>query len=50
MKQFDQGEKQLWVSEGGWGENPSYLPNADAQAVFLAQFYLLPMESRDISI
>jgi hypothetical protein len=40
MKRFNQDKKQLWVSEGGWGEN-SYLPNADAQAAFLAQFYLL---------
>jgi polysaccharide biosynthesis protein PslG len=35
-----QGQKPIWDTEAGWGENP-WLPDPDLQAAFLAKFYLL---------
>jgi hypothetical protein len=41
LKTYGQAGKPLWITEGSWGESvPTCFTNQDAQAAFVAQFYL----------
>jgi hypothetical protein len=42
LTKYGQGSKQLWDTEGGWGNTlKTRLTDADLQAAFLARFYLM---------
>ena len=42
LTKYGQGNKQLWDTEGGWGNTlKTGLTDADLQAAFLARFYLM---------